>query len=137
MQKRLIFLALLFAPFAFSCKKTIDKKKEDLIIQAMTNGRWYVSEYVAGSNNVTAEFAGYEFQFYENGTVEGIKSSTTISGTWVGDATNYTINSNFPGAAVPVSRLNGLWQLTDSDWDYVHATYVNGGITNLLKLHKK
>jgi len=137
MQKRLVLIALLVFPFAFSCKKTIDKKKQDLVISAMTTGRWYVYQYMEGSNDVTAEFNGYEFQFHSDGTVDGIKSSSTTTGTWAGDATNYTINSNFPGAPAPLSRLNGLWKITDNDWEYVHATYVSGSITNQLKLHKK
>lgn len=137
MQKRLVFTALLFLPFLFSCKKTIDKKKEDLVIAAMTSGRWYVEEYLAGSNNVTAEFNGYEFQFYSNGTVEGIKSSATTSGTWAGDAANYTISSNFPGAALPLNRLNGVWKIKNNDWVSVYAYLTVGSETNFLRLRKK
>jgi hypothetical protein len=137
MQKRLVFTALLFLPFLFSCKKFIQDKQQDLVLAAMTNGRWYVSEYLAGSTNVTSEFDGYEFQFHSNGTVEGIKGSTTKSGTWSGDATNYTITSNFPGASLPLSRLNGTWKWTDSDFTYVYSYYNDGTQTNYLKLRKK
>ena len=137
MQKRLVLTALLFLPFFFACKKAIDKKKQDLVIAAMTSGRWYVQDYVAGTTNVTSEFDGYEFQFYADGKVDGIKSSSTTSGTWVGDADNFTITSQFPGAGQPISRLNGTWKITENDWEYVHAYYVNGSTTNYLKLHKK
>ncbi|MGB8194427.1 MAG: hypothetical protein WCF67_21025 [Chitinophagaceae bacterium] len=137
MQKQLVFTALLFLPLLFSCKKTIDQKKEDLVIAAMTSGRWYVQEYLAGSSNVTTEFDGYEFQFHGNGTVDGIKTSTTTSGTWAGDGSNYTITSNFPGASVPLNRLNGLWKIKDSDWTYVYAYLTVGAEINYLKLRKK
>ena len=104
----------------------------------MVNGRWYVSQYLEGTTDVTAEFAGYEFQFYDNGKIDGIKSASTTSGTWSGDASNYTITSNFPAAAgLPLTRLNGTWKWTDSDWTYVYAYYVNGSQTNYLKLRKK
>lgn len=137
MQQRFLLAALLFLPFFFSCKKAIDKKKEDLVIAAMTSGRWYVQEYLVGSTNVTAEFDGYEFQFYSDGKVDGIKSASTTSGTWLGDAANSTISSNFPGAPTPLSRLNGLWKITDNDWVYVYAYLTIGSETNYLKLRKK
>jgi hypothetical protein len=137
MKKRFLLIAILALPLLFSCKRTIQKKKEDLVIAAMTSGRWYVQEYLVGTNNVTAEFDGYEFQFHSNGSVDGIKSASTTSGTWVGDATNYTISSNFPGASKPLSRLNGVWKITDNDWVYVHAYLTVGSETNYLKLRKK
>ena len=138
MQKRLLFTALLFLPLLFSCKKTIEKKQQDIVITAMTTGRWYVSEYLVGTTNFTSEFAGYEFQFYENGTVDGIKGSSTTTGSWSGDANNYTITSNFAsGAGLPLTRLNGIWKWTDSDWSYVKSYYVSGTETWYLTLRKK
>lgn len=137
MQKLYIFLAVLFLPLAFSCKKKIEEKKMDLVMQAMTTGRWIVTEYTAGPDNVTAEFDGYEFQFHTNGVVEGIKTAGTTPGTWAGDANARTITSNFPSASAPLARLNGVWQITDNSWDYVHASLTVSGVTNKLKLHKK
>src|SRR5215211_6429904 len=112
MQKRIVFTALLFLPLFFSCKKTIKEKQQDIVLAAMTNGRWYVSEYIAGATQVTIEFEGYEFQFNNNNTVDAIKGSSTTSGTWSGDSNNYTITATFPGAALPLSRLNGTWKWT-------------------------
>lgn len=137
MQKRLVFTVLLFLPLLFSCKKSINEKKQDIVIAAMTSGRWYVAEYIAGSTNVTSEFDGYEFQFHNNGTVDGIKGSSTKSGTWVGDADKFTITANFTGSGLPLSRLNGTWKWTDSDWTYVYSYYNDGTQTNYLKLRKK
>lgn len=137
MQKRYVIFALAFLSLFFSCKKAVEKKKMDLVVAAMTTGRWYVQEYLSGTDNVTAEFGGYEFQFHSNGVVEGIKVAGTTPGTWVGDASAMTISSNFPGSGVPLNRLNGLWKITDNDWVYVHATMTTGGVTNTLKLHKK
>lgn len=137
MIKRLLYIAILALPLLVSCKKAVDKKKADLVIVAMTTGRWYVEEYVSGTTNVTSEFDGYEFQFYSDGKVDGIKTAGSTSGTWVGDANNMTITSQFPGASLPLNRLNALWKITDNDWVYVHANFTQGGVTNYLKLHKK
>jgi hypothetical protein len=138
MQKRSVFTALLFLPFFISCKKSIQDTKQNIVMAAITNGRWYVSEYKVGSTDVTAEFAGYEFQFYGNGTVDGIKETSTTSGTWSGDANTFTITSNFSSSAgLPLTRLNGVWKWTDSDWSYVKTFYVNGAETYYLTLRKK
>jgi hypothetical protein len=137
MQKRLVFTALLFLPLLFSCKKAIKEKQQDLVLAAMTNGRWYVSEYIAGATQVTIEFEGYEFQFYNNNTVDAIKGTSTTSGIWSGDSNNFTITATFAGAGLPLSRLNGTWKWTDSDWSYVYSYYNDGAKTNYLKLRKK
>jgi len=138
MQKRLVLAALLFLPLLFSCKKTIEKKQQDLVMTAIVTGRWYVSEYLVGTNNVTAEFDGYEFQFYNNGTVDGIKGSSTTQGAWSADSDNYTITAAFASSAgLPLTRLNGVWKWTDSDWTYIKTSYTNGGQTYYLSLRKK
>ena len=138
MQKRLFLASLLFLPFLFSCKKSINDVKQSIVMAAIVNGRWYVSEYKVNTTDVTAEFAGYEFQFYNNGNVDGIKGSSTVTGTWSGDANNLTITSAFPASAgQPLTRLNGVWKWTDSDWTYVKASYVSGSETWYLSLRKK
>ncbi|HYC29123.1 MAG TPA: hypothetical protein VEB42_09905 [Chitinophagaceae bacterium] len=135
---RIFFAALLFAPFLFSCKKSLQDTKEDIVMAAIITGRWYVSEYTVNTTDVTSEFAGYEFQFHGNGSVDGINGSTTITGTWAGDSNNFTIISSFPGSAGhPLTRLNGVWKWTDSDWTYVKSYYVSGADTWYLTLRKK
>jgi|ERR1700730_1403753 len=137
MQRPLLLFLFAFTPVFFSCNKAIEKKKQNIIIDAMTNGRWYVLDYKAAGNTVTPEFAGYEFQFYSDGKVDGILYPTVTSGTWIGDANQLTITANFPGAGLPLSRLNGTWKITDNSYTYVSAYYVNGVDTNYLKLQKK
>ena len=137
MQKQLLIYLFVFLPFSFSCKKAIEEKKKDIVVEAMTDGRWFVKEYKAAGIYVTSEFNGYEFQFYENGKVEAILSTNITNGTWTGDVNALTITSNFGGAPQPVSRLNGVWKLIDNSWTYVKAYYVNGADTNFLDLQKK
>jgi hypothetical protein len=55
----------------------------------------------------------------------------------VGNVSDYTITSNFPSAADPVKKLNGVWKIKDSDWDYVKAEMTINGGTNVLTLRKK
>jgi len=136
-MRPLLIALFAFVPLAFSCKKIIDKKKENVVMEAITNGRWFVKEYKAASLYVTAEFDGYEFQFYNDGRVDGILNSTVTNGTWTGDIDQMTITSNFAGAGQPLSRLNGLWKITDNSYTNVSAYNVNGADTNFLELQKK
>ena len=137
-MKKVLFLAtiILFIG-AFGCKKAVEDIKRNYVIDIMTNGRWYVEQFKEGSTEVTADFAGYEFQFYENGKVDGIKNTTTQQGTWAADVSALTITSNFPSAVAPLQKLNAVWKLTDSYPDLVVAQTVVGADTHYLKLRKK
>jgi hypothetical protein len=123
---------------SFSCKKAIQQAQKNIIIDAMTNGRWYVEQYKDSSTDVTGDFFGYEFQFYENGNVDGIKTPVTKSGTWSSDINNYTITANFPVAAGDtLRRLNYTWKITDSYLNYVEAKTTTANGDNILHLRKK
>lgn len=136
-MRPLLIALFAFVPLTFSCKKIVEKKKENVVMEAITNGRWFVKEYKAASLYVTAEFDGYEFQFYSDGRVDGILNSTVTNGSWTGNIDQMTITSNFGGAGQPLSRLNGLWKITDNSYTNVSAYNVNGADTNFLELQKK
>ena len=123
---------------AGSCKKAIEAQQRSIILDAITNGRWYVQEYKETNNDVTAEFTGYEFQFYENGNVDGIKNAVSTRGTWATDISNYTITAQFPANAPDtLKRLNYTWKITDSYLDYVEAKTTTASGDNILHLRKK
>ena len=136
-----MLLAILFTGMAFfssSCKKAIEQQQRNVIIDAMTNGRWYVEQYKENTADLTADFLGYEFQFYENGNVDGIKNTISKSGTWTTDISNYTITAVFPAnAGDTLKRLNYTWKITDSYLDYVEAKTTAAGGDNILHLRKK
>jgi len=136
-----ISLLMAFAVIAFlsfSCKKAIEEKQKSIIMDAMTNGRWYVEQYKENITDVTGDFLGYEFQFYENGNVDGIKNTITKTGTWTTDISNYTISAVFPAdASDTLKRLNYTWKITDSYLDYVEAKTTTSGGDNILHLRKK
>lgn len=108
-----------------------------MLMDAITNGTWIVEQYIEGSNNISNQFLNYTFQFYSNGTVTGTINSTATDGTWVGNISDYTITSEFPSADDPVKKLNGVWKIKDSDWDYVKAEMTTSNGTNTLTLRKK
>ena len=137
MKKQLLICFLALIPLTFSCNKLIEEKKKDVVVEAMTDGRWFVKEYKAIGLFVTAEFDGYEFQFYEDGKVEAILNTSITNGAWSGDINQLTITANFAGAQQPVSRLNGLWKITENSWTNVRAYNLIGADTNFLELQNK
>lgn len=128
------FLALLFS---MSCRKAIEKKVENMIMDAITNGEWVVEQYFEGENNLSSQFLDYSFKFDSNGTLTGTIGSTATKGTWVPNTSDYTITSDFPTAGDPLKKLNGLWKIKDSYWDFVKAEMATPDGTKLLMLRKK
>lgn len=138
MKRRLpLFLFILFALSIISCKKAIEEKKQDLVMKAITDGTWIVEQYFENANNISNDFLDYDFKFNSDGSVTGTKAGNISSGTWAGNISNYSITSNFPTAPDPVQKLNGVWKLTDSYWDYVEAEMTTPGGKNILHLRKK
>lgn len=121
-----------------SCKKAIENKQREILIDAITNGQWQVHQYIENSVDITNQFYNYSFQFEEHGAVHALYTGSVFAdGTWTGDANNYTITSQFPTATDPVKKLNGTWKLTDSYWDYVEAEMNTAAGKNILHLIKK
>ncbi|MEJ7735835.1 MAG: hypothetical protein WKF97_00300 [Chitinophagaceae bacterium] len=132
----LLAAALCMITFA-SCKKMISKQVHNYIVNLVTNGHWYLEEFIENGNNKTAEFAIYEFQFYENGRVDAIKVNATESGTWSGDIDTKTITVNFPLAADPLKKVNTAWKIRDSYVDVVMAESNSAGGLSTMRLRKK
>ena len=122
---------------ATSCKKAIEKKAQDMVMDAITHGEWIVEQYLEGSNNLSSQFLAFSFKFNEDGTLTGTANSISTDGTWAPNVSDYTIASNFPTATDPLKKLNGLWKIKDSDWDYVKAEMSTPDGTKLLILRKK
>jgi hypothetical protein len=133
----LILTGCLALFISMSCKKAIEKKAQDMIMDAITNGEWIVEQYIEGGNNISIQFLNYSFRFYENGTLTGTISNTVTEGTWAPNATEYTIVAEFPTAPDPLKKLNGLWKIKDSYWDFVKAERATASGTDVLMLRKK
>lgn len=119
-----------------SCKKTIQEQQQSIVMKAITDGKWKVEYYMDGTTDISAQFTGFQFKFYEDGTVIGTDGTITNVGTWSGNVSNYSITSFFQSANPPVFKLNGIWKLTDSYWDYVEAEMSTDTGKSLLHLRK-
>ncbi len=135
-MKKVFFAVSLFLLIA-GCKKSIDKIKENAVVSAMTDGQWGITKFVNNGNNITFEYTNFKFQFYSNNTVDAFKNGTIEkTGTWYGDATKMTIDSNFPNSIFPLNLINGTWQIENNSWTYVVASQKSGADTRSMRLEK-
>jgi hypothetical protein len=104
-----VFLALAFS----GCKKQIEEKKEDLLVNLIVSGQWVVAKYTKGPADVTDDFSPYSFQFKRDFTVDAINATTNNAventGTWNGDIVTKTIVSNIPKPNPILILLIGTW----------------------------
>jgi hypothetical protein len=131
-----VYLSLFLFAGLFSCKKLVENKQRDVLMDIITNGEWHVETFMNGTDSITSEFAGYNFKFNEDGTVIGQNDSVNVTGFWQGDINNYSIISAFPETAHPLSRLTGTWKIRDSALDYVAAEMTTLQGTMILHLRK-
>lgn len=137
-RKHLITLILIILPAAIwlaGCSK--EDVQKNIIIQAMTSGRWVVTTFTESGSDYSGDFTPWEFQFYENGTVQGIKGSTTINGTWTANPDARTITSAFPAGDATLTRLNDTWLIFNNTFVLVEANPLNTARNAYLKLNKK
>jgi competence protein ComGC len=120
------------------CKKFVEKKKEDALVKAMVDGQWAITSFVHNGNNITPDFTGYKFQYYEDKTVDAIKDgSVETTGDWDGDVNTMTTWASFTGVSTPLSHINGSWHIDDSGWTYVVATQATTSDTKVMRLDKQ
>lgn len=141
-NKSLISLSLVFILLTFaSCEKAKQQLQEtvaeDLIVTMMTSGRWMVDVFAVAAVDVKQEFDGYEFQFLKDGSVEAIKSTTIVKGTWKSDKTVLTIQASFPPGNSSLQRLNYTWYITKSGSTFVEARSEQNGAISTMRLVKK
>jgi hypothetical protein len=135
--KPLLFMGCLALLFSVSCKKAIEKKVQNMVMDAIINGEWIVEQYFEGDENLSSQFLNYSFKFNSNGTLTGTVGSTATDGSWVPNTNDYTIVTDFPAAGDPLKKLNGLWKIKDSYWDFVKAEMSTSNGIKILKLRKK
>jgi hypothetical protein len=120
------------------CKRAIEKKAEDAILEAMTDGQWVITSFTANGDDLTTDFSSYKFQYFSDYTVNAIKSGAVEkTGVWQGDANTMTITANFPNSISPLQLLNGTWHITNTSWTYVIANTTVGSEARTLRLDKQ
>jgi hypothetical protein len=136
MKKIAVFALILLLT---GCKKTIENIKEDLVIKAMTDGKWKVTLFTLNGNNITADFSSYKFKYHSNKTVDALNNDVVErTGSWDGDASTMTTSAQFNGATYPLSLINGSWHIDRNSWTYVEASQnTTAGDVKTMRLDKE
>jgi hypothetical protein len=139
MKYSVLAIILVFVVYLSSCKKYIQQQEENAIVSAVTNGVWFVEDYMQNDSDITTTFSGYLFKFDANGTVTGTKDSLSVKGTWSANIGARTISSNFPAVGLPLRNLNETWKITDSYTNFVVANSHDSvyATSNILQLQKQ
>ncbi|MEO7983058.1 MAG: hypothetical protein ABI688_03145 [Bacteroidota bacterium] len=139
-MKKIAIVALLSLMMGANCKKNpiITPQQQDLLVQIMTDGLWSVTLLNNNGTDMTQDFAGYRFKFYENKTVDATFNGSFVKqGVWDGSAATMTTSTNFTNASHPLIQLNGSWHVDHSGSRFVEATQTVGSVTKNLKLYKE
>ena len=120
---RLIVVLMLSVFLLGSCKKTVENAQLNALMTLITSGHWKVTSFKKENTYVTGQFADFAFQFKDNGTVDALRNGVVVkTGTWVGNTTDLTIQSNFDNAGEPLNLLNGTWFVKKTSLTHVEAT---------------
>jgi hypothetical protein len=136
-MKKILFFILIIALVA--CKKSVTQTtQEDLVIKAMTDGQWKVTNFINNGTIISADFTTYKFKYYSNKTVDAINNGTIEkTGSWDGNSANMTTSANFTGAIYPLNLINGNWLITRNSWTFVEASQTNGSDVKTMRLDKE
>ena len=133
----LLFFVLVSAT---SCKKAIEAIKEQLVVDAITDGIWTVTKFTETGTNKTSDYTGWEFQYFNNGTSVAKKTGNAdVPGNWSGNAADFSFTAGFTTTPpVPLEKLAGTWTVTravaSNKGSYARTT---AGIAYELELTKK
>ena len=136
-MKKLYLLIISFCLLNCAPEEILNQPQDNVVMQAITNGKWKVSSFIKGSSDITSEFSSYTFQFKNNFTVDALKNGNIENtGTWLANAIEKTIISNFPIASHPLNLLNGTFNIDSTTWTSVDARLIENGESRTLKLIK-
>ena len=136
-MKNIHFLVLMI--ILAGCKKSVTQTtQEDLVIKAMTDGQWKVTNFINNGTTISGDFTTYKFKYYSNKTVDAINNGTIEkTGTWDGNSGTMTTSANFTSAIYPLNLINGDWLITRNSWTYVEASQTNGTGVKTMRLDKE
>lgn len=137
-MKNWILFFMFIGSLSACSKKAIEEKQEDLVLLAMTSGKWKITSFTNNGTDITGDFANYRFKYFSNKTVDAINNGVVEqTGQWDGNSTNQTTWASFSGATHPIILINGTWNIINNSWTHVTASQTSGGDTRQMRLDKE
>jgi len=137
MNRKLLTLLLITGLFSSCIKQAIEETQKQKVIDAVTKGAWYVNSFKENATDLTSSFGGFLFYFKEDGTVQAVKDTISMNGTWIGDISTKSITSEFTSVTDPIRLLNGTWKIDDSYYDKILASKITETGKNILDLRQQ
>ncbi|NCU03220.1 MAG: hypothetical protein GXC73_04465 [Chitinophagaceae bacterium] len=104
-MKKLIIFLFLFTVL-FSCRKPQDTPPLESIL---THGKWRISLLRDNGNNITYLYAGWQFTFKADKTLEVTDGFTTYSGTWTENTRGDTFTLTISSTELELEYISKLW----------------------------
>jgi len=104
-----------------------DDADDTELVHVLIDGHWAIS-YFFDDIDKTAEFAGYVFTFFGNGTAKAINGNLVIEGLWYsnGDDGTLEIQLDF-GENSPLDELQDDWHIIEFDGMIIKLKDTSGG----------
>lgn len=143
-----LLVMLCFSLMSSSCSNNdddggvIDNSEQIAQVEnTVESGTWRITNFIDSGENETSDFAGYNFSFNSDGSLDATNGTDTLTGTWsVSDDSSSSDDDIDFNIFFPVPDTNDFEDLND-DWDIVSYTSTsivlidisggNGGTDNL------
>ncbi len=120
--------AMLLTASMMSCQKASSDDTPNPSGPVSILGKWKITLFQEDEKNETSNFAGYTFDFIDDGTIIAVKGSITISGKHYkgNDDSKVKYIIDF-GNASPLNELNEDWEIIEQSASKIHLLHVSGG----------
>jgi len=99
-----------------------------LLIDTLSDGEWFVAEYLDDGADETADYNGYTLTFDASGIVEASNGSNQFNGTWMValDGGQLELTLDF-GTQIPFDEFNDDWDVLTFNATSVELEDISGG----------
>ena len=124
-----LLVMLCFSLMSSSCSNNdddggvIDNSEQIAQVEnTVESGTWRITNFIDSGENETSDFAGYNFSFNSDGSLDATNGTDTLTGTWsvTDDSSSSDDDIDF-NIFFPVPDTNDFEDLND-DWDIVSYT---------------
>lgn len=104
-----------------------DDIDDSQLVSVLIDGNWAIT-YFFDDKDETAEFSGFIFTFFENGTAKAKKGDIIVEGNWhsYGDDGSLELEFDF-GINSPFDELQDDWDLIEFDGTIIKLKDISGG----------
>ncbi|MEP7197068.1 MAG: hypothetical protein ABI851_11170 [Saprospiraceae bacterium] len=127
-MKNLISISIFaIALIISSCHKQSNSNINQTNNTLIQQGDWKITSYIDKGNDETNHYTNFVFRFGANGTVTAIKTSSTITGTWLTGIDDNQEKLVLYFTTSPFDELNADWHIISQSATQIKLEDVSGG----------